>query len=138
MRILLVDDSQTMRSITRSVLSTIGPHEVEEACDGRDALEKMRSFTPELILCDWNMPVMDGLEFVQTVRRADQTTPIIMVTTESEMSRMMQAIRAGVNHYVVKPFTPDLLRKRIQETLRGAATGRPVAVVRPDGSRMAA
>lgn len=118
MRILLVDDSQTMRSITRSVLAAIGPHEVEEAGDGREALEKMATFAPELILCDWNMPVMDGLEFVQTVRKTDQRTPIIMVTTESEMSRMMQAIRAGVNHYVVKPFTPELLRKRIQETLR--------------------
>ena len=121
MRILLVDDSQTMRSITRSVLSAIGPHDVQEACDGREALEKMGAFAPELILCDWNMPVMDGLEFVQTVRKTDHRTPIIMVTTESEMSRMMQAIRAGVNHYVVKPFTPDLLRKRIQETLRAGA-----------------
>ncbi len=121
MRILLVDDSQTMRSITRSVLATIGPHEVEDACDGREALCKVASFKPELILCDWNMPVMDGLEFVLTMRRTDQRTPIIMVTTESEMSRVMQAIRAGVNHYVVKPFTPDLLRKRIQETLRAGA-----------------
>ena len=138
MRILLVDDSQTMRSITRSVLCTIGAHEVEEAGDGREALEKMRSFVPELILCDWNMPVMDGLEFVQMVRKADQTTPIIMVTTESEMSKMMQAIRAGVNHYVVKPFTPDVLRKRIQETLRVATSDSPVAGVRPDSARMAA
>ncbi len=127
-----------MRSITRSVLCTIGAHEVEEAGDGREALEKMRSFVPELILCDWNMPVMDGLEFVQTVRTTDKTTPIIMVTTESEMSKMMQAIRAGVNHYVVKPFTPDLLRKRIQETLRVAALGSPVAGVRPDNGRIAA
>lgn len=138
MRILLVDDSQTMRSITCAVLSTIGPHEVVEACDGREAIEKMRAFAPELILCDWSMPVMDGLEFVQTVRKADQCTPIIMVTTESEMSKMMQAIRAGVNHYVVKPFTPDVLRKRIQETLRGAAIGASVATVRPDSDRIAA
>jgi two-component system, chemotaxis family, chemotaxis protein CheY len=121
MRILLVDDSQTMRSITRSVLATIGPHQVEEAGDGREALDKLATFAPELILCDWSMPVMDGLEFVQTVRRTDQVTPIIMVTTESELSRVMQAVRAGVNHYVVKPFTPNLLRKRIDETLRAAS-----------------
>lgn len=138
MRVLLVDDSQTMRSITRSVLSAIGPHEVEEACDGREALEKLAAFAPELILCDWNMPVMDGLEFVQTVRRTDQCTPIIMVTTESEISRMMQAIRAGVNHYVVKPFTPDLLRKRIQETLRGGAADGAATISPPSGDRIAA
>ena len=121
MRILLVDDSQTMRSITRSVLATLGHNQIEEACDGREALEKHGAFHADLILCDWNMPVMDGLEFVQTLRRTDAVTPIIMVTTESEMSRILQAIKAGVDHYVVKPFTPDLLRARIQETLRQTA-----------------
>ncbi len=121
MRVLLVDDSQTMRSITRSVLATLEHLEIEEAGDGREALDKQATFHADLILCDWNMPVMDGLEFVQTLRRTDTLTPIIMVTTESEMSRVLQAIKAGVDHYVVKPFTPDLLRTRIHETLRQTA-----------------
>ena len=121
MRVLLVDDSQTMRSITRSVLATLGHHEIEEAADGREALDTQATFHADLILCDWNMPVMDGLEFVQTLRRTDAITPIIMVTTESEMSRVLQAIKAGVDHYVVKPFTPELLRARIHETLRQTA-----------------
>ncbi len=121
MRILLVDDSQTMRSITRSVLATLGHNEIQEAGDGRAGLEILGTFKADLILCDWNMPVMDGLEFVQTLRRTDAITPIIMVTTESEMSRVLQAIKAGVDHYVVKPFTPDLLRARIAETLKQTA-----------------
>ncbi|HNB60564.1 MAG TPA: response regulator [Phycisphaerales bacterium] len=117
MKILLVDDSKTMRNIQRNVLSQIGTHEVEEACDGQDALSKAMAFQPDLILVDWNMPNMDGLTFVKTFRQTNKATPLIMVTTESEKSRVIEAIKAGVNNYVVKPFTPDLLSQRINETI---------------------
>lgn len=117
MKILLVDDSKTMRNIQRSVLSQLGEMTIEEASDGQDALAKLANFKPELLLVDWNMPNMDGLTFVKTFRAKDKTTPIIMVTTESERSRVIEAIKAGVNNYVVKPFTPDLLSQRINETL---------------------
>lgn len=117
MKILLVDDSKTMRNIQRNVLSQIGNNTVEEACDGQDALSKAMAFQPDLILVDWNMPNMDGLTFVKTFRQSNKTTPLIMVTTESEKSRVIEAIKAGVNNYVVKPFTPDLLNQRINETL---------------------
>ncbi len=121
MKILLVDDSKTMRNIQKSVLSQLGYSEIEEACDGQDALSKVKAFGPDLLLVDWNMPNMDGLSFVKAYRQDDKVTPIIMVTTEAEKSRVIEAIKAGVNNYVVKPFTPDLLSQRIQETLEKCA-----------------
>jgi two-component system chemotaxis response regulator CheY len=117
MRILLVDDSKTMRNIQKAVLAQLGYTEVMEAQDGQDALSKAPAFRPELMLVDWNMPNMDGLTFVKAWRATNKATPIIMVTTEAEKSRVIEAIKAGVNNYVVKPFTPDLLSQRIQETL---------------------
>lgn len=117
MRIMLIDDSKTMRNIQKSVLKQLGYTEVEEACDGQDALSKVSAFNPDLCLVDWNMPNMDGLTFVKTFRQTNKATPLIMVTTEAEKSRVIEAIKAGVNNYVVKPFTPDLLSERITETL---------------------
>ncbi len=117
MKIMLVDDSKTMRSIQKSVLGQLGYSEIEEACDGQDALSKVGAFQPDLLLVDWNMPNMDGITFVKNYRQSNKTTPIIMVTTESEKSRVIEAIKAGVNNYVVKPFTPDALSQRITETL---------------------
>lgn len=117
MKILLIDDSKTMRNIQKSVLAQLGHTEIEEACDGQDGLNKLAAYQPDLILVDWNMPKMDGLTFVKTFRQTNKTTPVMMVTTESERSRVIEAIKAGVNNYVVKPFTPDLLSQRIGETM---------------------
>ncbi len=122
MRVMLIDDSKTMRNIQKSILGQLGYTEIEEACDGQDALSKVGAFGPDLILVDWNMPNMDGLTFVKTYRQQDKTTPMIMVTTEAEKSRVIEAIKAGVNNYVVKPFTPDLLGQRIDETMSKCAT----------------
>ena len=117
MKILLIDDSKTMRNIQKSVLAQLGHTTVEEACDGQDALSKVGAYKPDLILVDWNMPNMDGLTFVKHFRQTNKTTPMIMVTTEAEKARVIEAIKAGVNNYVVKPFTPDLLSQRISETI---------------------
>ncbi len=117
MKVMLIDDSKTMRNIQKSVLRQLGYTDIEEACDGQDALNKVGAFEPELILVDWNMPNMDGLSFVKAYRQQNKSTPLIMVTTEAEKSRVIEAIKAGVNNYVVKPFTPDLLSQRINETL---------------------
>ncbi|MEL6328527.1 MAG: response regulator [Planctomycetota bacterium] len=120
MKVMLIDDSKTMRNIQKSVLKQLGFEELEEACDGQDALSKIGAFKPDLVLVDWNMPVMDGLTFVKQYRQQNKTTPMIMVTTEAEKSRVIEAIKAGVNNYVVKPFTPDVLQARINETLEKA------------------
>lgn len=117
MKVLLVDDSRTMRNIQKTVLAQLGHTDIEEACDGQDALSKVWAFEPDLLLVDWNMPNMDGLAFVKAFRQRNKTTPIIMVTTETERTRIMDAIKAGVNNFVVKPFTPDVLSQRINETL---------------------
>lgn len=121
MRILIIDDSKTMRNIQKSTLATLGHTEIEEACDGQDAMSRVNAFNPDLILCDWNMPVMDGITFVKTYRSQGKKVPIIMVTTEAEKTRVVEAIKAGVNNYVVKPFTPESLTQKITETMSRCA-----------------
>lgn len=122
MRVLVVDDSMTMRAIERVILEQLGLMEVVEAGDGEEALGKLEGFEPDLVLVDWSMPRMDGLTFVQRFRELRPQTPVIMVTAETDRERVVEAIKAGVSHYVVKPFTPDVLSQRIEETL-----ARPVA-----------
>ncbi|MBL9031296.1 MAG: response regulator [Phycisphaerae bacterium] len=117
MKVLLIDDSRTMRNIQRSVLGQLGYTQIDEAGDGQEGLAKVASYEPELILLDWNMPVMDGMSFLTTLRKQGNKTPVIMVTTEAEKSRVIEAIKAGVNNYLVKPFTPEILAERIKQTM---------------------
>lgn len=123
MKVMLVDDSRTMRNIQKSALVEMGVTNVVEACDGQDALSKVKAEAPELILLDWNMPNMDGLTFLKAFRAENKTTTVIMVTTEAEKARVIEAIRNGVNNYIVKPFTPDIFRQRINETLAKRKAG---------------
>ena len=117
LRVMVIDDSKTMRNIEKSILNQLGYTEIEEACNGQDALTKVAAFNPDLLLVDWNMPNMDGITFVKTFREQGNKTPIIMVTTENEKTRIVEAIKAGVQNYVVKPFTPDVLGERIADTM---------------------
>jgi two-component system, chemotaxis family, chemotaxis protein CheY len=117
MKILLVDDSGTMRAIQKRCLFKLGVagDDVVEAKNGQVALEQFRKEAFDIILTDQNMPVMDGLTFVKEVRTTDKDIPIVMVTTESERSRVIVAIEAGVSDYLVKPFTPDDLSAKLRK-----------------------
>ncbi|GIW77240.1 MAG: response regulator [Phycisphaerae bacterium] len=120
MKVLLVDDSKTMRNIEKKVLGTLNVTEFVEAGDGLEALSAIAA-TPggfDLVLIDWNMPNMDGHTLVTRIREKDKTTPLIMCTTEAEKNRVIEAIKAGVNNYIIKPFTPEILLEKVQATLQ--------------------
>jgi two-component system, chemotaxis family, chemotaxis protein CheY len=119
MRILIVDDSRTMRNIQKKCLESFGEVEFVEASDGFEALSAIAAMPKgfDLMLIDWNMPNMDGITLVHTVREKDKTTPMIMVTTEAEKTRVIDAIKAGVNNYAVKPFSPEVLVEKVKQTL---------------------
>ncbi len=117
MKILIVDDSSTMRRIIINTLSRIGYTDVVEAEHGKAGLEKLNQGGVEMIITDWNMPEMDGLEFVQTVRGQNPNIPILMVTTNAAKEDIVQALQSGVNNYVVKPFTPETLKEKIESLL---------------------
>ncbi len=121
MEILIVDDSKMMRKIIRTTLENLGYKNIAEAENGKEALDRVLQQTPALILLDWNMPVMDGITFLEEFRTTNKKTPVVMVTTEAEKSRVIQAIKAGVNNYIVKPFTPDAISDIIQKTMSVAA-----------------
>ncbi|HUO07001.1 MAG TPA: response regulator [Phycisphaerae bacterium] len=121
MKVLMIDDSRTMRNIQKNVLKTFADCECVEAGDGIEGLSALAANPQlDLILVDWNMPNLDGLSFVKRMREKDKTTPVIMVTTEAEKQRIIDAIKAGVNNYVIKPFTPDSLLERVKQTLEKA------------------
>ncbi|MFQ5489212.1 MAG: response regulator [Phycisphaerae bacterium] len=117
MNILLVDDSRTIRNIQKNTLAAMGYKDVDEAADGVEALAKLAQKRPDLVLVDWNMPNMDGITLIRKVRETDKSLPLIMVTTEAEKSRVMEALKAGVNNYVVKPFTAETLSEKITQTM---------------------
>jgi two-component system chemotaxis response regulator CheY len=116
MRVLLVDDSSTMRRIQKNQIVGLGIPDVLEAENGADAWEKLLDNMPiDLILLDWNMPVMDGFTFLKKVRAKDEykMVKIIMCTSESEKSRVVEALKAGANNYIVKPFSPESLKEKL-------------------------
>jgi len=117
MKIMLVDDSRTIRNIQKKILIEIGYTDIQEAGDGVEALNLYKESKPDLMLVDWNMPNMNGLTLIQTIRQMDKAIPLIMCTTEAEKSRVLEAVKAGVNNYVVKPFTAETLSEKINQTL---------------------
>jgi two-component system chemotaxis response regulator CheY len=118
MKILIVDDSKAMRMIVKRTLrqAGLGDHETQEAGDGTEALPVISSWRPDLVLSDWNMPEMNGIEFVAAVRGRPEydAVRIVMVTTETDMGRMTEALSRGANEYVMKPFTRDIILQKLE------------------------
>ncbi len=120
MKVLIIDDSATMRKIIRSSLESIGSFEIEEAENCDEGLEKLiGGLDVNLALVDWNMPGMTGIDFTKSVRSNPSLskTPIIMITSNSEKEHVLSAVMAGVNDYMAKPFTPDIFSAKIKKVL---------------------
>ncbi len=127
MKVLLVDDSKVMRQIQRRSLTTIGFSDIAEAGDGIEALQQMNGQPkPDIVILDWNMPRLDGLGTLRKIRETDTKTVVVMCTTESEKVRVIEAVKAGVNNYIVKPFTPTVLQDKLAETLQRVGLAMPV------------
>jgi len=121
MKFLVVDDSATMRRIVINSLQRIGYHDTIEAEDGQDALAKFDS-SVSMVITDWNMPNMTGTDFTKVLRSRDdgRHVPILMVTARSVKEDILTAMEAGVNNYIVKPFTPQVLKEKIDALLPAA------------------
>ncbi len=118
MRALIIDDSKSIRSILCKILMEIG-FTVEEAANGLEALDIIQKEKVDLALVDWNMPDMNGFEFIQEVRKDNtyKDMRMMMVTTETEMNKVVEALEAGANEYVMKPFTKEMIVEKL--TLMG-------------------
>ncbi|PAF44747.1 chemotaxis response regulator CheY [Helicobacter sp. 11S02596-1] len=120
MKLLVVDDSSTMRRIIKNTLQRLGYEDILEAEHGVEAWGLLDSVEDiKVLITDWNMPEMNGLELVKKVRADKRYTdiPIIMVTTEGGKAEVITALKAGVNNYIVKPFTPQVLKEKLEVVL---------------------
>jgi two-component system, chemotaxis family, chemotaxis protein CheY len=115
MKALVVDDSSTMRKIILRSLEAVGVTGAAEAGDGNQALSYFKENPVDIVLTDWNMPGKNGLELVKDIRAAGSQVPIIMLTTEAERQRVLDAVAAGVSDYLIKPFTPEALRDKLNK-----------------------
>ncbi len=115
MKILVVDDFATMRKIIRNLLKELGYGNTDEAEDGARALEKLEEGGFNFVITDWNMPNMPGIELLKAIRQTDgiKDMPVLMVTAEAEKEKVVAAVQARVNNYVVKPFTAAVLKEKI-------------------------
>ena len=116
MRALIVDDSSTVRLVLATHLKKLG-FDVTEAINGQDGLTRLREMkAADVVLVDWNMPEMDGISFIQAVRAEAQyeSLPLMMVTTNSEVEHVSKALEAGANEYLMKPFTREMIRAKLE------------------------
>jgi len=121
-KFLVVDDSLTMRRIVVNALKSIGYEQVIEASDGKEAIGKIVTEAVGFVITDWNMPEVSGLDLARWIRGNAQYegTPILMITTRGNKDDVIEAMKARVNNYIVKPFTPQGLKEKIEQVLKGA------------------
>jgi two-component system, chemotaxis family, chemotaxis protein CheY len=119
-RVLLADDSGTMRTIIRRSLESLGVASVVEAADGTQAVATFKPGGFDLVLTDWNMPGKTGVEVARAIREVDKKIPIVMITTEAEKARVLEALQAGVSDYLVKPFTTEKLKEKLEKFVQPA------------------
>jgi two-component system, chemotaxis family, chemotaxis protein CheY len=119
-KFLVVDDSLTMRRIVVNALKAIGYESVIEAADGKEAFGKLQAEGADFVISDWNMPEMNGLDLVKSIRTstAYSDTPVLMVTTRGNKDDVIEAMQARVNNYIVKPFTPQALKEKLDQILK--------------------
>jgi two-component system chemotaxis response regulator CheY len=117
LKVLVVDDMMSMRNIVKRALREIGYQNIHDAMDGEEALEKLKSGGFGLVLLDWNMPVMSGIELLRTIRAdpALKAIPVLMITAEAKMDNIMEAVQAGVSDYLVKPFSEQALQEKLEK-----------------------
>ncbi len=118
--ILIVDDSITIRRIIKNALKTVGFPDTIEASNGKEALQKLTTDNIDFVITDWNMPEMNGLDFIKEVRANPvySNIPILMITTRGTEHDVIEALQAKVNSYIVKPFTPQELKEKIEGILK--------------------
>ena len=121
MKVLIVDDFATMRRIIRNILRQIGFMNISEADDGTTALIELKKERFDLILCDWNMPEMSGLELLYKMKSDDELKDIrfVMVTAETRRDNILEAVKAGVSSYIVKPFTAETIGQKLKKVFDG-------------------
>ncbi|MDR0217445.1 MAG: chemotaxis response regulator CheY [Enterobacteriaceae bacterium] len=117
LKFLVVDDFSTMRRIVRNLLKELGFNNVDEAQDGAEALTKLRATEFDFVISDWNMPNIDGLELLKTIRSDEKLAalPVLMVTAEAKKENIIAAAQAGASGYVVKPFTAAILEEKLNK-----------------------
>ena len=117
MKILVLDDSKTMLRIITNSLKRVEQEDIVTAENGQEGLDAFNKESFDLIITDWNMPIMNGLTFVKEVRKVNQEIPIVMITTEGGKTSVIEALKAGVNNYIVKPFTLQVLKEKLQNII---------------------
>jgi two-component system chemotaxis response regulator CheY len=117
MKVLVVDDMSTMRRIVRNILKQLGVGNVVEAENGSDALSKLKAEKFDFVVSDWNMPVISGIELLRKIRADEELKhiPVLMVTAEAQKENLVEAIQAGVSNYVVKPFTAEIIKEKLDK-----------------------
>jgi|HubBroStandDraft_6_1064221.scaffolds.fasta_scaffold306043_2 two-component system chemotaxis response regulator CheY len=126
MKVLIVDDTTMVRVVLKRWCVNLGLSEADiiEAENGQRALSRFETSSPDAVITDWSMPVMDGLTLVQEIRKRNSTVPIVMVTSQAERDQVVAALEAGINDYLVKPFSPIDIKRKLSKLFALHATGR--------------